>query len=90
MKRVTQTLLPQIRYWLDTGWVAAGKILHAGLPAARAIVRNKAGKRIEFGLPYLISRLGGGYVFGKLLAKLPKESPLFNMNCLGRLLICPI
>ena len=33
---------------------------------ARAIVRNKAGKKTEFGLAYLISRLGGGYVFGTL------------------------
>jgi hypothetical protein len=83
MKRVTQTLLPQIRYWLDTGWVAQGKILHAGIPEARAIVRNKAGKRIEFGLPYLISRLGGGYVFGKLLAKLPNETKMPLLSLAG-------
>ena len=36
-----------------------------GIPQARAIVRNKAGKKTEFGLAYLISRLGGGYVFGE-------------------------
>jgi len=44
-----------------------GKILHAGVTQARAIVRNKAGKAVEFGLPYLLSRLGGGYVFGTLI-----------------------
>src|SRR5947208_12273135 len=42
------------------------RIVHAGLLQARAIVRNKAGKKVEFGLPYLLSRLGGGYVFGTL------------------------
>jgi len=39
-----------------------------GIPQARAIVRNKAGKKTEFGLAYLISRLGGGYLFGTLIA----------------------
>ena len=34
-------------------------------PTSRAIVRNKAGKQTEFGLAYLISPLGGGYVFGQ-------------------------
>ncbi|PON09651.1 hypothetical protein C2W62_54370, partial [Candidatus Entotheonella serta] len=34
-------------------------------PQARAIVRNKAGKKPEFGLAYLISRLGGGYVLAE-------------------------
>ncbi len=28
-------------------------------------MRNKSGKKTEFGLAYLISRLGGGYVFGE-------------------------
>jgi len=76
MKQVTETLLPQIKYWLKTGYVAAGKILHPGITQAKAIVRNKAGKKVEFGLPYLISRLGGGYVFGKLLEKLPNETKM--------------
>jgi hypothetical protein len=39
--------------------------VHVGIPQARAIVRNKAGKKTEFGLAYPISRLGGGYVFGE-------------------------
>ncbi len=58
MKRVSETLLPQIEYWLKTGRVAAGKILHAGIVEAKAMVRNKAGKRVEFGLPYCPT-LGG-------------------------------
>ena len=55
----------QIVHWVSTGKVAAHKIVHVGIPQARAIVRNKAGKKTEFGVAYLISRLGGGYVFGE-------------------------
>ena len=40
----------------------------AGIPQARAIVRHKAGKKTEFGLASLISRLGGGYLFGERIA----------------------
>jgi hypothetical protein len=35
---------------MSTGVVAQGKILHAGITQARSIVRNKAGKKVEFGL----------------------------------------
>jgi hypothetical protein len=62
MHEVAKALIPQIVQWITTGVVAKGKILHAGITQARSIVRNKAGKRVEFGLPYLLSRLGGGYV----------------------------
>lgn len=67
MHEVAQRLVPQIVQWMRTGVVAKAKILHAGLTQARAIVRNKAGKKVEFGLPYLLSRLGGGDVFGTLI-----------------------
>jgi hypothetical protein len=65
MHEVIKPLMGQIVHWLSTGKVAADKIVHVGLPQARAIVRNKAGKKTEFGLAYLISRLGGGYLFGQ-------------------------
>jgi hypothetical protein len=65
MHGVIQVLMGQIVYWVSTGKVAVNKIIHVGIPQARAIVRNKAGKKTEFGLAYLISRLGGGYVFGE-------------------------
>jgi hypothetical protein len=65
MHEVIKPLMGQIVHWLTTGKVAANKIVHVGLPQARAIVRNKAGKKTEFGLAYLISRLGGGYLFGE-------------------------
>jgi hypothetical protein len=65
MHEVIKPLMGQIVHWVTTGQVAANKIVHVGIPQARAIVRNKAGKKTEFGLAYLISRLGGGYVFGE-------------------------
>jgi hypothetical protein len=65
MHEVIKPLMGQIVHWLTTGNVAANKIVHVGIPQARAIVRNKAGKKTEFGLAYLISRLGGGYLFGE-------------------------
>jgi hypothetical protein len=68
MQEVIKPLMSQIVHWLTTGKVAANKIVHVGLPQARAIVRNKAGKKTEFGLAYLINRLGGGYLFGTLIA----------------------
>jgi hypothetical protein len=65
MHGVIKVLMGQIVHWVTTGQVAANQIVHVGIPQARAIVRNKAGKQTEFGLAYLISRLGGGYVFGE-------------------------
>ena len=65
MQDVIKVLMGQIVHWVTTGQVAAHKIVHVGIPQARAIVRHKAGKKTEFGLAYLISRLGGGYVFGE-------------------------
>jgi len=63
MHEVAKRLIPQIVQWITTGVVAKGKIVHAGVLQARAIVRNKAGKKVEFGLPYLLSRLGGVYLW---------------------------
>src|SRR5256712_1155831 len=76
MHEVAKRLIPQIVQWITTGVVAKGKIVHAGLTQARAIVRNKAGKQVEFGLPYLLSRLGGGYVFGTLIRGVVDESKM--------------
>jgi hypothetical protein len=76
MHEVAKRLIPQIVQWLTTGIVAKGKILHAGVTQARALVRHKAGKEVEFGLPYLLSRLGGGYVFGTLIRGVVDESKM--------------
>jgi hypothetical protein len=61
----TSRLLPQIRYWLRTGRVAAGKIISLHMPELYALVRNKVGKAVEFGLLWGITRLGGGYVLAR-------------------------
>jgi hypothetical protein len=76
MHEVAKRLIPQIVQWITTGVVAQGKIVHAGVRQARAIVRNKAGKQVEFGLPYLLSRLGGGYIFGTLIRGSVDESKM--------------
>jgi hypothetical protein len=68
MHDVIKPLMVQIVQWMTTGVVAKNKIIHVGIPQARAIVRNKTGKKVEFGLAYLLSRLGGGYLFGTLIA----------------------
>lgn len=65
---VMRRLLPQIKYFLDTGKVAKGKIIHLQMPDIYAIVRGKAGKAVEFGLKWGISRIGGGFIHGFLLA----------------------
>jgi len=76
MHEVAKGLIPQIVQWITTGVVAKGKILHAGITQARAIVRNKAGKKVEFGLPYLLSRIGGGYIFGTLIQGVVDETKM--------------
>jgi len=68
MHEVIKPLMGQSVQWISTGKVAANKIVHVGIPQARAMVRNKAGKKTELGLAYLISRLGGGYLFGERVA----------------------
>jgi hypothetical protein len=76
MHEVAKRLIPQIVQWITTGVVAKGKMVHAGLTQARARGRHKAGKEVEFGLPYLLSRLGGGYVFGTFIRGVVDESKM--------------
>jgi len=76
MHEVAKRLIPQIVQWITTGVVAKGKIVPVGVTQARALVRHKAGKEVEFGLPYLLSRLGGGYVCGTLIRGVVDESKM--------------
>ena len=77
MVEVGEGLLPQIKSWLRTGKVAREKIIHAGIVAARAIVKGK--RRVKFGMKWLINRVPGGYVFGRRVEaradenKMPEE-----------------
>ncbi|HEX7337549.1 MAG TPA: transposase [Gemmatimonadales bacterium] len=59
-------LLPQIRYWLRTGYVAAGKIINLHIPELYSIVRGKVGKTVEFGLSWGVTRLRGGFVLATM------------------------
>jgi len=45
-------LVPQIRHWLRTGFVAPGKIISLNIPQLYSIVRGKVGKAVEFGLSW--------------------------------------
>ena len=62
LQRTMERLLPQIAYWLKTGWVAKGKVISLHCPELYSIVRGKIGKKVEFGLKWGISQIGGGYL----------------------------
>lgn len=76
LRSFVQRLAPQIRHWLSTNKVAKGKLLHPGIEESRAIIRNKAGNKWEYGLTWLICRLSGGYLFGKMFRSPPHESKM--------------
>jgi len=62
LQETMSKLLPQIRYWIRTGYVASGKIISLHIPQLYSIVRGKVGKAVEFGLSWGITRLRGGYL----------------------------
>jgi len=66
LQQTMSALLPQIRYWIRTGFVASGKIISLHIPQLYAIVRGKVGKPVEFGLSWGITRLRGGYLLATL------------------------
>jgi len=66
MVEVGGVLIPQIEQWMKSGKVARQKILHPGITQARSIVKKSAGKKVAFGLKWLINRIAGGYLFGKV------------------------
>ena len=67
MSEVARQLLPQIKYWMEKGQVAANKIIHVGLKEARAMVSDKAGRKVRFGFKWLIHRFKGGYLAGRMV-----------------------
>lgn len=58
-------LIPQICYWLKTGWVARDKIISLHIPELYSIVRGKVGKTVEFGLTWGMTRLKGGFLLAR-------------------------
>jgi IS5 family transposase len=71
---VMSDLMPQIWHFFKTGFVASKKIIHLQIPELYAIVRGKAGKKVEFGLKWGISRIGSGFVQGFLLTEFQNGS----------------
>ncbi len=71
-----QVLIDQIVHWVSTEKGRGAQNCACWYPAGARIVRNKAGKKTEFGLAYLISRLGGGYVFGERIVANPDEKQM--------------
>ena len=67
MGEVSGVLIPQIEQWMKTGKVARHKILHPGITQARSIVKKRAGKKVAFGRKWLLNRITGGYIFGKVV-----------------------
>ena len=67
LSSVMSKLLPQILYFIETGFVAAKKIIHLQAPELYSIVRGKAGKSVEFGLKWGINRVDG-FVLGFLIS----------------------
>lgn len=67
LSEVMEKLLPQMEHFIETGFVAAKKIIHLDMEKLYSIVRGKAGKSVEFGIKWGISRLKGGFVYGFLL-----------------------
>lgn len=65
-----QLMLGQIRYWMRTGFHRSGKIVSLWERQARAIVRNKASKSVEFGRRWIVTRLEKGYIIGAVCRKL--------------------
>jgi hypothetical protein len=62
LQQTMSKLVPQIRHWLRTGFVASGKIINLHIPQLYSIVRGKVGKAVEFGLSWGITRLRGGFL----------------------------
>ena len=67
LTNVMEKLLPQMLHFLETGFVAAKKVIHLQMPELYAITRGKAGKQVEFGLKWGINRIGGGFLQGFLI-----------------------
>jgi hypothetical protein len=88
MHEVAKRLGPQLVQWRRTGGGATHPILHAGVPQARAIVRTTAGKKGAVGLPSLLSRRGGGSIFGPLMRGIGDESTMPLKALAGSRAIC--
>lgn len=67
-------ILEQVKIWLQTGHHPKDKIVSLWQKTARAISKGKAGKAVEFGGRWVITRLVGGYVSGSPCQKLGADA----------------
>ncbi len=67
-------MLKQIKIWMNSGFHPKEKILSLWETTARAISKGKAGKTVEFGRRWIITRLMGGYVTGTHCQKLGADA----------------
>lgn len=74
--RFYRLMLSQIRHWMRTGFHRPGKFVSLWEKDARAIVRNKAGKMVEFGRRWIITRLQSGYIIGTVCRKLGSDADI--------------
>lgn len=64
LTEIMEKLIPQMRHFIETGFVASKKIIHLMMTDLYAIVRGKSGKQVEFGLKWGINRIKGGFLQG--------------------------
>jgi hypothetical protein len=67
-------MLKQIKIWMSTGFHPKDKIISLWDTTARAISKGKAGKSVEFGRRWIITRLLGGYVTGTPCQKIGADA----------------
>ena len=66
-------LFPQILHFITTGFVAPKKIIHLQMSELYSIVRGKAGKSVEFGIKWGISRIDG-FALGFVMQNIANSS----------------
>jgi hypothetical protein len=69
LQQTMTKLIPQIRHWLKTGFVAKGKIINLHVSELYSIVRGKVGRAVEFGLSWGFTRLRGGFLLARLASE---------------------
>ncbi len=67
-------MLKQIKIWMKTGFHPKDKIISLWDTTARAISKGKAGKTVEFGRRWILTRLMGGYVTGTHCQKIGADA----------------
>ncbi len=67
-------MIEQIRQWIKTGYHPKDKLISLWNKTARAITRNKASKKVEFGERWYITRLKNGYIIGNTCQKIGADA----------------